>query len=231
MERSATRKTSRIRRIVTYEAHHRTAVALTFAALAFGFLTRWLKLPVNLVVSWDVFALISLGLAWVGMVFTDPRTRLQEAHLQDSSRRTIAGCVVLSALAGLFGAWLLLASTKGLMGTRATLHIALAFFTVVVSWSLVHTVLALHYAHVCYELAEISKQKPPDLGLIFPGEESPDFLDFAYFSFVIGMACQVSDVQVSSRRIRRIVLLHGLLAFGFNTVIVAMSLNLAASLL
>lgn len=231
MQTFAPRKPSRFHSLIAFEAHHRNLVALVAAGIAFWVFTRWLRLPVNLVASWDVFALVSLGLAWIGMIYTDPRTRMKEAHLQDSGRAAIASCVVFAAVAGLFGAWVLLGSSKGLTGTRASLHIALAFFTVVVSWALVHTVLALHYAHICYHLAEQSKKHPPELGLIFPEESQPDFLDFAYFSFVIGMACQVSDVQVSSRRIRRIVLLHGLLSFGFNTVIVAMSLNLAASLL
>ena len=94
-----------------------------------------------------------------------------------------------------------------------------------------HTVLALHYTHVCYHIAEESREKPHNVGVVFPNEPQPDFLDFAYFSFVIGMTCQVSDVQITSRRVRRIALLHGLLSFGFNTVILALSLNLASALL
>lgn len=108
--------------------------------------------------------------------------------------------------------------------------VGLAALTVVSSWLLVHTVLALHYAHVSYHVAEEARGKPPDAGLIFPATPQPDFLDFAYFSFVIGMTFQVSDVQITSRRLRRIVLLHGLLSFWFNTVIFALSINLASSL-
>jgi uncharacterized membrane protein len=130
-----------------------------------------------------------------------------------------------------FGAGLLLGSDKGLAGGEASRKIALAALTVVSSWLLVHTVLALHYTHVCYHIVEESRQKPPNVGVVFPSEPQPDFLDFAYFSFVIGMTCQVSDVQITSRRIRRIALLHGLLSFGFNTVILALSLNLALALL
>jgi uncharacterized membrane protein len=220
-----------LRPLVEFEAHHRVAVALVVAALAFGVSARWLRPQVSLIVSWDAFALCSLVLAWAGMVFTDARTRVREAHLQDSNRAAICGCVVFAAVAGLFGAGLLLGSAKGLAGSEASRHVALAALTVVSSWLLVHTVLALHYAHICYHLAEESPEKPPDVGVVFPNEPQPDFLDFAYFSFVIGMTCQVSDVQITSRRIRRIALLHGLLSFGFNTVIVALSLNLASTLL
>ncbi len=207
------------------------AVALAVALLTFAISSRGLRMPVSLIVAWDAFALCSLVLAWAGMLFTNARTCVQEAQLQDSSRIAMGCCVVLAAVASLVGAGLLLGSAKGLSGVEAGWHVALATLTVVSSWLLVHTVLALHYTHLCYNLAEKSRAKPRCLGVVFPDEPEPDFLDFAYFSFVIGMTCQVSDVQVTSRRVRRVALLHGLLSFGFNTVIVAMSLNLASSLL
>lgn len=229
-ERRSTQR-SFLRRIVEFDAHHRVAVALAVAVLTFGICSRRLPLPVSLIASWDGFALCSLALAWAGMIFTDPGIRVREAHLQDSSRAAICGCVIFAAAAGLFGAGLLLGSAKGLSGGEAGWHVALAALTVVSSWLLVHTVLALHYAHICYHIAEESREKPPSVGVVFPNEPQPDFLDFAYFSFVIGMTCQVSDVQITSRRIRRITLLHSLLSFGFNTVILALSLNLASALL
>ena len=99
------------------------------------------------------------------------------------------------------------------------------------SWFLIHTVFAMHYAHGYYR----DEDEGPDFasagGLEFPNEKEPDFLDFAYFSFVIGMTCQVSDVQVSSQGMRRLALVHGLLSFVFNTVILALSINLASGLL
>ena len=90
------------------------------AALTFGISSRWLQLPVSLIASWDAFALCSLVLAWAGMIFTDARTRVREARLQDSSRAAICGCVVFAAVAGLFGAGLLLGSAKGLAGGEAS---------------------------------------------------------------------------------------------------------------
>ncbi len=220
-----------LRRIVEFEAHHRVTVALVFAALAFGVSSRWLKLEVSLIVSWDGFALCSLVLAWAGIFFTDAKTRVEEARLQDSSRTVIGGCLVTAAIAGLFGAAWLLRTAKNAAGSQAICHAALAVLTVVVSWLLVHTVMSLHYAHLCYQGAGRSHTKSPRFGLKFPNETQPDFLDFAYFSFIIGMTCQTADVEITSRHVRRTALLHGLLAFGFNAVIVAMSLNLASSLL
>jgi uncharacterized membrane protein len=168
-----------LRRLVEFDAHHRVAVALMVAALTFGISSRWLQLPVSLIASWDAFALCSLVLAWAGMIFTDARTRVREARLQDSSRAVIYGCVVFAAIAGLFGAGLLLGSAKGLAGGEASRYIALAVLTIVSSWLLVHTVLALHYTHVCYHIAEESREKPPNVGVVFPNEPQPDFLDFA----------------------------------------------------
>ena len=126
---------------------------------------------------------------------------------------------------------MLLAAAKELQGGEAFRHVALATVTVVSSWLLVHTMMALHYAHVFYCPCEGSTDDSHSVGVTFPEEEEPDFLDFAYFSFVIGMTCQVSDVQVTAARMRRIVLLHSLLSFAFNTVILAFSINLAATLL
>lgn len=165
------------------------------------------------------------------MVFTDVRTRMREAHLQDSSRTALCCCVLLAAVAGLLGGAMLLGSDKVPGSGQTGWHIGLVALTIVHSWSLVHTVLTLHYAHRCYHIAEKSEKEPKDMGVLFPNEPQPDFLDFAYFSFVIGMTCQVSDVQITSRQIRRLALLHSLLSFGFNTVILAMAINLASGML
>jgi uncharacterized membrane protein len=89
----------------------------------------------------------------------------------------------------------------------------------------------MHYAHAYYRDDDDDPNTTASGGLEFPNEKEPDFLDFAYFSFVIGMTCQVSDVQVSSRGIRRLALVHGLLSFLFNTVVLALAINLASGLL
>lgn len=220
-----------LRGFVTAEAHHRVVVSLSVAGVVFFSRLPWGALPERLIMAWDVFALVSLFLAWAGIFFSDAKTRVQEAKLQDSNRVVIACCVVVAALFGLYGAAHLLGSARGLVGPAAVWRVLFAIVTVMASWLLVHTVFLLHYAHVCYRLAEKSTEKPPSVGLIFPGEMEPDFLDFAYFSFIIGMTCQTADVEISSRQVRRIALVHGLLSFAFNAVIVALSLNLASSLI
>jgi uncharacterized membrane protein len=220
-----------LHRIFSFDAHHRIAVALLCAALTLALMVGHFSWAVCIIAAWDAFALSCLVLAWAGMLFTDVTTRMREAQLQDSSRTVIAASVVLAAIAGLGASGVLLGSAKGMAGAQAFRHVALAGLTVVSSWMLVHTVLALHYAHMSYRIAEKSRETPPDLGLSFPNEPAPDFLDFAYFSFVIGATGQVSDVQITGRAIRRLALLHGMLSFGFNTVILALTINLASALL
>ena len=96
------------------------------------------------------------------------------------------------------------------------------------SWLVVHTLFTLHYAHVYYRSLA---RRPSVEALEFPGKDAPDYLDFAYFSFVIGATAQTADISVSSSEMRRLALLHGMLSFLFNTVILALSINMLASLL
>jgi uncharacterized membrane protein len=107
-------------------------------------------------------------------------------------------------------------------------HIAFVFGTVALSWLFVHTTLAAHYTHEYYGPDDDGEGTRE--GLIFPGDEKPDFWDFWHFALVIGVANQTADVQISSKTIRRIVTMHGIIAFVFNTVILALTINQAAGL-
>jgi uncharacterized membrane protein len=97
---------------------------------------------------------------------------------------------------------------------------------VVIAWLLTHTAYALRYAHLYYRDDDNGVG-----GLVFPGDEQPDAVDFAYFSFTIGMCFQVSDVTITSRPIRREVLFHGCLSFAYNTAVLALALNVGFGLL
>ena len=231
MKQSKSWTTRTLRDFIEAEAHHHLVIALVVGLCTFGGTTRVFSLSASLIISWDAFALTSLLLAWGGMLINGARARVREAKSQDASRAAIACCMIAAALASLFGAGLLLAEAKALTGNGVTSHIALAAATVAVSWFLVHTLLAVHYTHLFFSICAGAANSQFAQGLDFPEEKEPDFLDFAYFSFVIGMTFQVSDVQVTSRAIRRVVLVHSLLSFGFNTVILAFSINLATTLL
>ena len=109
------------------------------------------------------------------------------------------------------------------------MDVALVASTLLASWLMTHVIFALRYAHEYYARDEGGPEV--DRGLDFPGEKQPDYLDFMYFSLVLGMTFQVSDVQITSRKLRRVATLHGLISFLFNTVIVALTVNIAAGLL
>jgi len=109
---------------------------------------------------------------------------------------------------------------------REPAHLALAAITIALSWTFTHTIFALHYAHEYY-----IENRYQDGGLAFPGKEQPDYWDFVYFSLVIGMTSQVSDVAVTAKPIRRLVAAHGVLSFFFNVTLLALTVNIAASVL
>ena len=99
----------------------------------------------------------------------------------------------------------------------------------VFSWFLIHTIFTLRYAHIFYGDNE-ERPHTHAAGLKFPGDKNPDYFDFAYFAFVLGMTFQVSDVQITSNKLRRMAMWHGLLSFGYNTIMIALTINLIAGL-
>lgn len=126
----------------------------------------------------------------------------------------------------------LLHSAKGLSGNALTINTILSIASVACSWWLVHTIFTFRYAHLYYKSSsKINSEDKYIEGLEFPNEKEPDYLDFVYFSFVLGMTFQVSDVQITSKRIRRLALIHGILSFAFNTVILALSINVISNLI
>jgi uncharacterized membrane protein len=210
------------------DAQHRVVLSLLMALIVFVAAPS-IRLAVRALVAWDAFAFTSIALCWLRIAFADARTSVREARLQDSSHTALFLFVIVAAVASLFAVGLLLGSAKGLSHSRQAEHALLAGLTVATSWCLTHTVFALRYAHLFYQADDDTPDEALGEGLDFPQEKHPDFLDFAYFSFVIGMTCQVSDVQITGRRVRRVALLHGFLAFVFNTVILALSINLASA--
>jgi uncharacterized membrane protein len=164
---------------------------------------------------------------------THPQAIRRNAQIQDNSRLTIMIIIVAAACASLLAIGFILNSNKdkNIPLELIVLHVTLAVFTIVVSWLLTHTMFALHYAHLYYRDYEENPDQEQNNGLDFPEEKQPDYWDFMYFSFIIGMTCQVSDVQITSRSMRRLALTHGILTFFFNTVILALSINIIAGII
>jgi uncharacterized membrane protein len=213
------------------EAHQRLLVSAV-AALGVFLLARTLyDLPAQIMLTWIAYSLTVLGLTWYTILTAHPREIRQLARLQDSSRTLIFLFVLVASGASLLAVLVLLQSTGGMSRQETTAHIAMSILSVICSWWLVHTLFVLRYAHLYYGDVLAGKEGDNPGGLDFPGNEEPDYLDFVYFSFIIGMTCQVSDVQITSRSIRRLAWLHGILTFAYNTVIVALSINIISSLL
>jgi len=180
------------------------------------------------VAAWDTFALTTLVLAWVAMTTKDPYEVRRKARLQDGSQTFLFMVVVSAAAACFLAVLLMLGPARSMSPERLVVPFSLAIAAVVLSWLLVHTLFTLRYAHLFYIEARKKHRDDIEGGLVFPGKGNPDYLDFAYFSFVIGMTCQVSDVQISSKGLRRLALVHGLISFAFNTAILAMMVNIVA---
>jgi uncharacterized membrane protein len=215
------------------DAHHKLYASLALAAICFAAAFGRFSGPVLFMITWLTYALSSLTLSALTIFNVHPADFHREAHAQDSSRTFVFGFAIFASLASLLAILILLKGTSSNNPGQLTLHVLLSLACVVSSWILVHTIFTFRYAHFYY--CDIDRdedgQNPKPGGLQFPDDEQPDYLDFSYFAFVIGMTFQVSDVQISSKKIRRLGLLHGLLSFAFNTIIVALSINIVAGLI
>ena len=150
----------------------------------------------------------------------------KRANEEDGSRLFVLIIILVSSFASMFTVLLLIISDK--MPAHKSLTEVMSVIGMIVSWTLVHTVFTFHYANMYY--FKQHDDKSDDEPLKFPGNMKPNYLDFAYFAFVIGMTFQVSDVEINSSMVRRTALAHGLLSFAFNTFVVALTINLIAGI-
>ena len=188
-----------------------------------------LEVMIKVMIAWSVFALSYIITSCI-VFFTQSSQDIQKHSSQeDGSRIYVFLLVVITSFASLFTVLLLMLS-RNTTDTPQMIFIPVAISCMLFSWLMVHTIFAFHYAHLYYSDDTSDSTKHAE-GLEFPGEKKPDYIDFVYFSFVIGMTFQVSDTAVTSRSIRRLVILHGLLSFGLNTFVVALTINLIAGLM
>lgn len=175
---------------------------------------------------WVTFALTLITTSAIVFFKLPVSEIVKKANQEDGSRIFVFISILSSSFASMLTVLLLMLSDK--MHSQEVLTIVISIMGMIVSWVLVHTIFTFHYANMYY--FKQRDKKSDDAPLIFPGKEKPDYLDFAYFSFVIGMTFQVSDIEIASKRIRRIALVHGLLSFALNTFVVALTINLIAGL-
>jgi len=183
----------------------------------------------RLALAWLAGVVLFLALVALVVAGAKPEQLRRRARELDPRRWVITTLIIAAATVSLFALGFTLQKVPNETEVALLTRLVLAGLTVAASWTLVHTTFALHYAHHYYGDGPAPGPQDDRGGLAFPGDEMPDYWDFLYFSFVVGMTCQVSDVQVTSRPMRRLTLLHGILSFLFNTVILALAVNLLAS--
>ncbi|HEU4727589.1 MAG TPA: DUF1345 domain-containing protein [Kofleriaceae bacterium] len=197
----------------------RTRLILAIAAGMAGWFVapgRIAAIP-RALLAWDVAGLVLVGFAGLIITRSDARETRRRAAAYDPGRRIVWLIVLVTSTLSLLAATI--AVRQGRDDTPS-LRVAVCVATVLISWLVTHSAFTLRYAHLYYRDADRAG------GIELPGGEPPDDLDFAYFAFTIAMCFQVSDATISSRPIRRTVLGHAMLAFLYNTVILALALNL-----
>ena len=212
------RKMSRPVRVVY--ARPRTFISIALGIAAFVVLPGSLRPVTRMLLGWDVFTALYLVLVYIMVLRSGLAHIRRNAVLQDDGRFLIPLVTALGAFASIAAIVFELGASH-----RSVPELALATVTIALSWATVHTAFALHYAHDYY-------RGPKPGGLQFPSgdqHDHADYWDFVYFSFVIGMTAQVSDVGITDKTIRRTATAHGIISFVFNTALVALMVNIAAS--
>jgi len=176
-------------------------------------------------VGWDAASLVLLMLSWSVIALSDARATRERAGSEDPGRTLVYAIIVITSAVSLLGATVLVRNAHSLPPDLAHAVAGLCLATVALAWTTTHTSFTFRYAHLYYRADSEGVG-----GVDFPGQRPPTYFDFAYFAFTIGMCFQVSDACVSSEQIRRAVLLHAVVSFAHNTVILAFVLNLVFGL-
>jgi uncharacterized membrane protein len=199
-------------------------ISAAIGAFAYSRSPHILFEPVTrLMIGWDFMGLSYIGISVITLFYTPAPGIRGIAQKQDIGHQFLYGLMVMASITCMILIALLIKSKTTLLPDKNT--VTLIYLSgVVICWLMLQVIFTFHYAHMYYG-DDIDNKNTHRGGLTFPGKAQPDYIDFAYFSFVIGMTFQVSDVVITDRIIRRAVLFHALIAFLFNTVVVALSVN------
>jgi uncharacterized membrane protein len=184
----------------------------------------------RILAGWNAGGWLYLTLIAIKMARAEVEGIKREAGIERESRIAVLFIVTFGSVFALLALFAQLMALKSEHGYDRTISIALSVATIFLSWMLIHTVFALFYAHEFHSEGKGRTGGGHGGGLDFPDDSTPDYLDFLYFSFVVGTTAQTSDVAVTSSAMRRVVMLHGILSFFFNTAVIALAVNLAAQL-
>lgn len=202
------------------------------ACYVLGAVSYFLLLPVKsgairAVTAWDIGSFLYLATTFIMFARTLDRDISADAKAYEEGEWTMFTLILLGA--GMSFASLFLFSQAAERKAHEAAFLSFVIITLALSWAVTHTTFAFRYAHEYYSFGRGGKEV--DGGIDFPRDDRPDYLDFVYFSFVLGMTFQVSDCDITSKKLRRLATLQGLIGFLFNTVILALSVNIAAGFL
>jgi uncharacterized membrane protein len=191
------------------------------------------RLSTRALMAWNAGILVYLATAVEMMIHSSAHTIRRRAALVDESRFVVLILACVAAATSIVAIVAQLAAVKEMHGLLKDLHVGLAAVTIVSAWTFIHVVFAQHYAHEYFVERRAERTLPEDQrgGLRFAGAGQPDYLDFLYLSFVIGVAAQTADVEICSKTMRRVALAHCVLSFFFNTTVLALTINIAAGLI
>jgi len=222
-----------------FRARPRLAVcAVIGVAVGVALPDQWRMITRGLI-GWNIGVWLYLAAAAVMIGRSENRDIHRRAALQDEGRYAILTMAAISASVSIGAIFAQLSIVKNAPPGEKSEHIALAIATIIGSWLFIHLIFGLHYAHEyfldCARRAKLDKTTEASAatsaapgGFDFPGKQQPDYLDFMYFSYVIGVACATADVSITSRPVRRLALMHSVLAFFFNNAVLAMTINIGS---
>jgi uncharacterized membrane protein len=210
-------------------ARPRMVISLIFGALVLYFGPSDVG-TTRALLAWNAAVILFIVLILVMMGRTRAQDIRDHSTAEEEGRFTVLTLVIAAAAMTLIAIGVEIFAVKEMQGPSRAFRLALTFGTVISSWAFVHVVFAIYYAHEFH--AEMAgKRKGLRGGLQFPGETLPDYWDFFYFSFTVGMTAQTSDVVITSRRMRRLVIVHGIVSFIFTTAVISLTVNLGAQLI
>ncbi len=214
---------------IRLSAKRRLAMVVAIAIVVYAIGPAVAPVANRLLVTWNAASVTYLMLYWLTIMRADAHLTRRRAGTYDQAAYIILLLVTNAACASIIAIGFVMGDVKSLAFWPKALHVGLSISALVLSWMLIHTVFAFHYARRYYATA--SPHEGPAAGLRFPGVDEPDYFDFAYYSFVIGMTSQVSDVAVTSAHMRRATLAHSVLSFIFNIAVLAMSINVLSGVI
>ena len=212
-----------VHRFADASAVARLVTVIGVGAFAGAVCSIWAPWQLSTATAWTVAGTSLVAWVWLSVRTFDAAQTREHSTTEDNSRASAHLLLVLASVASLGGAAAALLKANQAHGSGKALLSVMGVFTVVVSWTVVHTVFALRYAHQYYT--------PPIGGIDFKTDDAPDYQDFAYVAFTLGMTFQVSDTDIQSRLLRRTALRHALLAYLFGAVILAVMVNVIANVI